>query len=154
MILIHPGTPLEEGRRQNPVGVSLISFNILELLRLAMERTDLKNKYVYVIDNTPSTPEASRFLAAATLKEVGGRINVTSLSEEAIDEFRSVGDSKIRRASSFHQKRDIQLGSRDLRLYFVTTDNGYDPSITYVVLGGVLIFIACALLAACMQTRM
>ena len=119
-----------------------------------MERTDLKNKAVYVIDNTPSTPANARFLAAAELREQDGKVNVTSLAEEAISDFRSVQDSRWRRNSIYHQERDIELGSRDYRLYIVSTDDGNDPSVTFIALGGVLILTATGLLAAWLRTRM
>ena len=137
-----------------PKAVSIVFFNVVELIRLAMERAQPKSKAVYILDDTEGTSSYARFLAGAKL-EVVGRHNVSTieLPEDSLESLNVKNSRNLRHYILLHEKTVI-LGSRNLKFLVATVDDTYAANFTFVVMSGALMLLACGFLAAWFLTRM
>jgi signal transduction histidine kinase/CheY-like chemotaxis protein len=136
--LVHPGVPNSVEYSAGPKAFSQIIIRIPALLERAA-RIALVDKSVYIYDSS-NLPEEPIFLG-------GADVHVTPTSTDNV--LTSLPESDIgnipRKKGSRHFENRVRVADRYWTISIVSQD--FQPELVYVILGGVIIFVACVILA-------
>jgi signal transduction histidine kinase/CheY-like chemotaxis protein len=134
--LVHPGVRSSVEYSEHPQAFSQIIIRIPALLERAA-RVALLDKSVYIYDSS-KLPQEPIFLGGADVQVSPNGAILTSLPESNIGDIPS--DRRTR-----HFVTRVPVADRYWTIAVVSQD--FQPELIYVILGGVIIFVACVILA-------
>lgn len=141
VVLYHPGVPLP-GRK--PRDLSNILIQIKDLLERSIRfQTDTLGAYLF-----DTTDEEIQFLGGMDVF-VESEFNIKSVFYPD-----NIDLGKLRKSKDLVHEEEIVFGQRTWKVVVVPVNDAYKPSLTFVILGGVLLFVASLLLAVWMINNM
>ena len=136
VIMMHPGTPLESQGGRKPQEASLVVVRMRLLLARAV-RGVAGSSTLYIYDATD--PEEPLFMGGISTELVksSGELQTSFLEERSI--------KAVRESASQTSEDTVPIADRQWRIVVVDSDD--ELNLLFVILGGVIIFVACLLLA-------
>jgi CHASE1-domain containing sensor protein len=135
VILMHPGIPLPN--ISTPSSFSSMVIRIPDLIARA-SAGQVQSSSVYIFDST-NDDVTQQFLGGATVMKGNGRSTTESLPELQLDQLRQ-------KAQSQKREHDIAIASRTWTIVVVALEGTFEANHAPVIVGGVLLFILCALM--------
>jgi signal transduction histidine kinase/CheY-like chemotaxis protein len=139
VILMHPGVPLSTQPDLRPKDFSSVVIRTPDLLKLAT-KSQAQNTIVYIYDSTEEPPV---FLGGAT-------VTVNPDSTTKFENRPEISLAELRRGTSgktLRRESVLSIASREWRVVVVAPDGTYEGKIGLLIIGGLLIFVACTCLA-------
>jgi len=139
VVLMHPGYNLTVDNGVWPKDIASIVIRIPDLIRRAAVNTGVPSA-VYIYDASDSSG-LTRFLGAS---------EITVGSQGAVPEVRPLPEvelAKINQIKALHKVKRVHAANKEWIVLVHALEGTYKPSVLFVVLGGVIIFIASACLA-------
>ncbi|KAI2498686.1 phosphorelay sensor kinase [Fragilaria crotonensis] len=140
VILMHPGVPLSTIPNLRPRDFSSVVIRIPDLIRASIKGAT--PTIVYIFDSTDGTAPPV-FLGGATLGNDG---NLVFEKETTLEE--------VSKRPTEVQEIDVNIASSKWTIAIVAREGTYVSDYTFIVLGGVIIFTACVILAVWLMTAM
>lgn len=145
VVLMHPGYPLSDLVEEDevwPRDLASIVIRIPDLIRRAAVDTGISSAvYIYDASDSGGVP---RFLGAAEIlvdsaKDADDLPEIVFLQEVELDELRQI--------DTLYTEETIEAANKDWIVVVHSLDGSYQPDLVFVILGGVIIFVASAGLA-------
>lgn len=147
VLLMHPGFNLSVGNDPWPRDAVSILIRIPDLLTRAAQ-DQAESSSVYLFDNSVSE-ETPAFLGATTItasSDLGTNAELTFLPKTTLEEL-------CEKDHYLFYTATIQAANREWMVAITSINGTYEPDIVFVVLGGVIIFIASSALACWVHTN-
>lgn len=148
IMLMHPGVPLPDDPYNRSHSVALLIIDILQLLKRALDRSHSQNINLHLFDL--SSHEKEQFLGGVAFERQHYNDQegvITPLPEMYHHEHHD-------HDQYFNQNQDIELGHRQLHVHVGASKANYKENSIFVIMGGILMFVACAFLALWFSTRL
>lgn len=145
VLLMHPGIPVSGDRNLKAGDLSLMVIRIPDLLERASDGQSEKTS-VYIFDSTHPTNHP-QFLGGAVLNLVDGDVELDFVAETELSVVRASGASHVR-------EEQVSIASRQWTVAVAAVGDTYEPALGFVILGGVMIFVACTCVALYVFTNM
>ncbi|KAL7558130.1 hypothetical protein ACA910_013186 [Epithemia clementina (nom. ined.)] len=149
VLLMHPGAPLASQPDVKPRDVSLMVIRIPSLIDRASQDLSETKKDVYIYDSSGDDGSAI-FLGAASL-------GIVDSDENGLPHSHFLGETDLNTVRESHSGRRSQMleqvvrvASRNWTIAVVSTDDEMHSELVFVILGGVVIFLAAAFLSGWM----
>lgn len=139
VVLFHPGYELSTNNDIWPRDLASIVIRIPDLLERAAEDVEIKAS-VYIYDASDSSG-INRFLGAAEI--IPGQSDLKYLQEKEHDDLLD----EIEESHSLHKDYPVEAANKRWIIITQATPGAYKPNLIFVILGGVIIFLAGVCLA-------
>ena len=143
IILQHPGVPTSKYSILEPTALSQVVIRVPDLLVRATSGL-VDEKSVYLFDSTESTKDPD-FLGAVRVRRMDGKKVLVNLPPLQLSEV-------PRSNSSRSITREINVADRYWTVTVTSDDSNSD--LVFIILGGLVIFCACILIAVWFRTHM
>ena len=144
VVLMHPGYNLTTARDVWPRDLASIVIKIPDLLKRAAETQQGESSAVYIYDDSDSGGEPL-FLGAAQVSPNEKSAKLTFLPEKELEELRLL-DALV-------YTQTVDAANKEWIVVVHSLEGTYEPSILFVILGGVIIVVASVCLAAWVYTN-
>lgn len=138
VILRHPGVRREESTKVARA-VAQIVIRIPDLLHAFTRGMDAK-EWMYLYDTTPEEIEVPEYLGAATVVDNNSGQHQIQMIPEL-----DMADIKLPTRKAYFRATPITLSNRQWTVVIVSTN--HQPNLTFVIIGGLFIFLACVAIA-------
>jgi signal transduction histidine kinase/CheY-like chemotaxis protein len=140
VIMFHPGTSLRSHPDEGPRDVSVLAIRIPELLTRSYQNFSIADEgvSVFLFDST-DTSQDPPFLGGA---HIHADKDLAFLITEEVEHM-DVHDMK----SNYLVEKDVWLASRRWTFLVVAQDGAFEPDVTFILLGAIMICVACTSLA-------
>ena len=147
IILHHPGIRLStHAATDTPDGIALMVIRIPALL--ARTSNDAKDSASFYIYDATHADEEPVFLGAHTVYiQHDHAVTFSGLPEVSLQELEAAVDTRL-------ELREVKIADRTWIVGVVSLPDTYTPDILFIVLGGIIIFMASLILSTCFWAPM
>jgi signal transduction histidine kinase/CheY-like chemotaxis protein len=145
VIIMHPGIPVSTDPGRTPKDLATLVIRIPDLLHTSTVRYQAESIAVYIFDSSKVDVDP-QFLGGIGVSVRDGRATQTSIAETELSALRKSNTKRI-------YEEGLAMASSEWTIVVVPMEGTFEENLTFVILGTVMIFVACACLAMFVYAR-
>jgi signal transduction histidine kinase/ActR/RegA family two-component response regulator len=145
VILMHPGIPVSTDSTRRPKDLATLVIRIPDLLRASAVHYQSESIAVYIFDSSKAY-DYQQFLGGVGVSVRDGWTTNTFFAETELSTLRSSNTKRI-------YEEALTVASSEWTIVVVPMAGTFEDELTFVILGAIMIFVACTCLAMFVYAR-